>query len=672
MRDPRSPRPSSCLRTSLALSICSLFLVSPAAAPAETSDTRLIDGPSAEVVEAADAAMAEDGSGGLVYLKEVGGRKHVFVVRFDGGAWSAPMRVDLGQEFDSTWPRIAAGNNGRLLVTWVQEFGVGTDRIFSASLDPGASGFAAPVPVDFNVGEATATYPDIAMSPGGQAYLAYVVVTDTSPANPPGYVGASIRVARYNNRLWSLLGTAINRNPAFPLRLPTEASEPRIGVDLRGNAVVAWQEPDDEFVDRIWARRVFGTSLGIPLQVSPSIWEGAPLRAPADAFGLDVSGFGQAAVAVRQQPDQGSAISAPRVFVNEIPDPFSPGGAAFAGPRLVDGGPRGELGTPSVGVEPNGGFVAGFSSGAATMLGAGDLESVGAVKRIDPGTSVIAGEPLVDLSEAGASVAVWREQRATGGLVGVLEARADGVDDPATLRAPRGGAVGPLRIGGSGLGDALLAWTQGTGANTQILSAVVDAPPDPFNVEAPEGWKRKAEVTIHWPQATNAISSVKYSVSVDDEPIGKPTGRLFARLKTKRIGDGRHRIQIFAIDEEGQQTGSRKAALLIDRKPPKVELRRHGRAIAVVISDGPRRETSGVKAKAVRVGFGDGSGTGKGGGGGGGKGPTTISAAPKKGKKQVVKTLRHAYPHSGTYRVVVTARDRAGNTVHYERKLRVG
>ena len=140
---------------------CALLLAWPLAAGAEISDPHLLDGPSADVVEIADAAMAEDGSGGVVYLKKAGERTHVFVSRFDGNAWSAPQRVDVGQEFASSWAQIAAGNRGRLLVTWVQELGVGTDRMFSATLDPGAASFQAPIPVDFNVGEANATFPDL-------------------------------------------------------------------------------------------------------------------------------------------------------------------------------------------------------------------------------------------------------------------------------------------------------------------------------------------------------------------------------------------------------------------------------------------------------------------------------------------------------------------------------
>jgi len=149
------------------------LLIGPAGAEAIVFDLQAIDGPSADVVDVGDAAMSEDGSGGVVYLREVEGRSHVFAEQFVDGAWRPARRVDVGQAFDSSWARIGAGDGGRLLVTWVREYGVESDRMYSATLDPGASAFQLPVPVDLNVGEATATYPDLAMSRGGQAYLAY-------------------------------------------------------------------------------------------------------------------------------------------------------------------------------------------------------------------------------------------------------------------------------------------------------------------------------------------------------------------------------------------------------------------------------------------------------------------------------------------------------------------
>lgn len=641
----------------LALAACALLLALPAAAPASISGTQAIDGPSADVVAVEDAAMAEDGNGGVVYLKKEGGRNHVFVARFNG-AWSPPQRVDVGQDFDSSWARIAAGDGGRLLVTWVQEFGVGSDRMFSATLDPGAKGFQSPVPVDMNVGEATATYPDLAMNAGGQAYLTYLVITDESPLNPPGFLGLDVRVARYNNRLWSVLGNALDRNTATPMPKPSAAGGPRIGIDALGQAVVAWREPDDEFINRIWARRVFGSTFGVPLQVSPGSWEGAPLRGEADAFDLDDTGFGQAAVAFRQQPGQGSKLSGARVFVNEMPDAYAEGAGAFHGARLVDGGARGGLGPPSVAVQPEGGFVSGFASGNATLLTSGDNAELGAVERVDDGTSSVAGEPRVDVAESSASVTAWKELNGGAGAVAVRERRADGVVEPAALTAGGGGPVGSLVLGGSGLGDAIVAWQQGGGPKAQIAAAVVDAPPNPFLVEAPGGWQRKPKLRIGWSEAENGIGGLRYSVSVDDEKIGKRTTRLHALIPSRRIGEGAHRLQIFAIDDGGQETGSRKATLRVDRERPRVRLRRRGERLTVLATD----NASGFKRGGVKVSFGGGA--------------ARASAAPparRGGRRKASRsvTIRHRFAAAGTYRVEVKARDRAGNRISLVRQVRV-
>lgn len=655
------------LRPEIVAAACLLLLAAPVRAGAVVSDVQALDGPSADVVDVADAAMAEDGTGGVVWLRRVGGRTHVFVAQYRGGAWRPALRVDVGQDFDSSWPRIGAGDGGRLVVTWVQEFGVESDRMFSATLDPGASGFQSPVPIDFNVGEATSTFPDLAMNRGGQAYLVYRVITDsTSSANPPGYVGADVRVARYNGRLWSLLGTPVDRVLSTPVRLPSDVNSPKVGIDVQGGGVVAWQEPDDEFVDRVWARRLFGTTFGIPLQVSPSSWEGAPLRGPADAFSLDDSGFGEASVAFRQQPGQASKLDAPRAMVSELPDVFSETAASFAPALLVDGGSRGVLGPPSVAVEPRGLFAAGFSSGGQSLLASGDDVAAEPIERLDEGASSVAGDPLVDLAETGAAVVAWRELRDGAGSVAVQERRADGVVEPTSLSAAHGGAVGRIVLGGSGLGDAIIAWEQGSGANAQVVADVVDAPPDPFLVLLPEGWKRKKEVRIAWDHSDNAIGGVKYSVSVDDEPVVDSGKRLSAHLSPDDIDDGRHRIQVFAIDDAGQETGSRLGVLKVDRTPPRVELRRHGRRLTVAVSDGPRRSSSGLRRGSVRVSFG---------GPGGARASASRRANRrhrKGGAKPVVVRTSHIYGRPGRFPLVVRARDRAGNRTLYRQRVAVG
>src|SRR4029077_969680 len=195
------------------------------------------------------------------------------------------------------------------------------DGLFSAALEPGSTGFQPPVPVDLNIGQAIGTYPSVAMNLAGQALVVYRVITAVSgpstPEIPSGYVKAEIRMARFDGEFWSSFGLPLNRNPAQPMLAPTAANSPRVAIDLTGQGLIAWQEPDDSFVNRIYARRIFGMVPGNILQVSPSTYAGHPLNGPADELAEDMSGFGVGAVAFRQQPAPGSGFTRPRVFVNE-------------------------------------------------------------------------------------------------------------------------------------------------------------------------------------------------------------------------------------------------------------------------------------------------------------------------------------------------------------------
>ena len=353
------------------------------------------------------------------------------------------------QGFESSWPAIAAGDGGRLLVVWVQEFGA-SDRMFSASLQPGSRRFEAPVPVDLNVGDSSlGTYPAIAMAPGGQAYLVYRVITDAQPSSaPPGNVLGEYRLTRYTGQLWSGFGAPFNRNLAAAQPTPSQANRPQIGIDQLGNAVVAWQELDDAFIPRIYARRVFPSSTGIALQVSPSELGGAPLRAGADQFSLDVAAFGAAAIAWRQQPPPGAgSFTRPRLFVSQSPNEYSTDAAAFAAPRAIDNGgadgPAGALG----GVDVSAGdpaLLMTFGLDSSAFARDADEQTLQDPVRIDGGGATAPLDPLGELGASGAAALAWKANAGSRGSVVVRERRSDGVTTDRSLSAPRGGQVDAL------------------------------------------------------------------------------------------------------------------------------------------------------------------------------------------------------------------------------------
>ncbi|MGA9876995.1 MAG: PKD domain-containing protein [Solirubrobacteraceae bacterium] len=624
-------------------------------AHAEISAVTPIDGPSQEIVEFGGAAMAPDGTGGIVYRKRVEGRAHIFAAQYVGGKWEAPQRIDTGEDFESSFPAIAAGEGGRLEVVWTNHYSSTTDGLFSATLDPGSSGFQPPVPVDLDIGQATGTYPSIAMDGAGQALVVYRVITAVSgpstPNIPPGYVQDEIRMARFDGQYWSTFGEPLNRDVAQPVPQPTAANSPQVAIDLTGQGLVAWQEPDDNFINRIYARRIFGMVPGDLLDVSPTTFNGHPLNGAADELAVDVGGFGEGTVAWRQEPSPGSGFTHARVFEAEIPSSFSPKGSAFGAAKAVDGpagseGPSEAVGPLSVAVDGKGDFDVGYGVGNESFDGNGTESSAGTPIRLDGGSEV-PGDPVLTRAEDGALAAAWRVQIAGSGAVAVLERRADGTPNRALVSAPHGGAVHALGVGGSGHGDAIFGFLQGDGANTQIAAVVVRAPPGEFVMDVPNGWVTSPRIALQWEVPLAGAGQITYSILVDDQEVAEGITSDEYALTSAQIASGVHTIQVQATDSLGQVVDSEPATLKVDHTPPRVRVSVRGASVTVRLTDEPKGESSGVKKGSVKVNFG---------GGGAGHGRTT---------------LRHVYPHAGSYTIVVSASDNAGNKTTVRKRVRV-
>jgi hypothetical protein len=633
----------------VAAAVAVAFVVAPARAVALVGGAVAIDGPSSDVVGLDGVAMAEDGSGGLVYSKRVGGHVHVFVSRFVNRAWQPPQRVDVGQPYDSSWPAIGAGDGGRLVVTWIHQFGAGVqNRMYSASLDPGATQFQAPIAIDLDVREGLDAYPSLSMSAGGVAYLVYrVVYARQSPTLPPGTVDADYRIQRYSGSFWSLLGQPVDRIQSQPQATPTPLNAPQVATDQSGDAVVAWQEPDDQLIPRIYARRVFGSVLGNVLQASPSVVGGKPLNAPADQLSLAVSPFGETIVGMRQQGDVTTAWTRPRALVNMLPSSFADGAGAFVGARPVDGGgiaapgpppSDGALGTVSASADDNGGFDAGVGLGSRVLDAGGDEGTVADPVRIDGGGGAGASNPLVWRGAEGTLAAAWTVDNGPSSGVGLFERDTDGTPFQRTIAAPGGGAVQTLRLGGSTLGSALVGFLQGRDAGKQIAAASIEVPPGRFTVLTPPDWTRAKRLTLTWDPAPSTDSKLTYNVQVDGSDVVDGVRGLSRTLTRGQLDDGRHTVTVVAVDADGQTRTSVASTLLVDRTAPRVRIARIGpppaRRVRVTVSDGPRHEVSGVAS--VRIAWGD-------------------------GRRSHSRRATHAYATGGRHVLTVVARDAAGN-----------
>jgi hypothetical protein len=426
------------------------------------------------------------------------------------------------------------------------------------------------------------------------------------------------------------------------MRPPTRANAPHIAIGPTGNAVVAWQEPDIDGVARIWARRLFGSTLDYVLPVSAQKLSGAPVSQDADAPGVAISRLGQAEVAYRQASGPGSALAGPRILLNTLPDGESTSGAQFEGANVVDnavsGGSAATVGPPSIDIDDKRELRLIYNAnGAPRVIQGNDLGQLTALALVRP---PFAGpEPFAAslMNPAGGGVSAWPSADTQGHeAVAVREDFPSGAMQTALLSGGAGGPVGELAVARSGLGDGLVGFLQGPVGNASVVAIHASAPPAQFVLSVPNDWVKPSQAFISWQPAPSANGPLGYQVMLDGRPLATPATSLALRVDPHRLGDGVHRVQVLASDSDGQATLTPAAALLIDAQPPAVKITRalRGRGVSVRISD----PDSGIVARRVSVTFGDGASA---------RGHTRF---------------RHRYRRSGVYRVVVRVRDKVGNS----------
>lgn len=634
----RATRHRILARAALGAALMSLGMASTASA--EVIPAVTLDASSPNVLDLGGVAMADDGTGGVVYRRRTEGRIHIYVAQYSNGRWWRARRVDVGQEFDSSWPRIAASSGGRLLVTWVQRIGRRVDgsyvdAMYSAWRAPGASTFTRPRPVDLNIGEATSVYPSLSMAAnGGTALLSYVV---TSPvAALPGFVNAEYRIARYRGGLrWSTLPSP--RRAARPLQSLTADTAPKVAMDAIGNAVVGYIEPDDNGVNRVYVRRVFSSDLSlIPLQASPAEVDGRPVTGPADQFSVGIGGFGEAIVMVRQQIDAAGGL--PEAFVNTMPPIFAEQASVLRGAlRVAQPAPGTPNGLAAGTWADGGGFRIAYGLGSTTVLGSGDGDGVtfSSSTRLGTPGNRAAGRPNLVTGPKGSGVIARRLDVDDRHGVEVRELPVDGSNRRAQVSAESGGPVSDLEAAGSTLGDAIVAFRSGSSTRGEISAAVVDAPPLTFALTAPTDWVRPSQARVSWEPARNAIRGVTYEVLLDGQLTGRPTGARARRVDPRGLEDGSHRVEIRATDVRGQRVLSNRVVLKVDGTAPRARISPRGeRRVTVRVTDGGR---AGLDTERSSIQWGDGD---------------RSAAAP---------TRTHTYARPGRYRITTRLYDAAGN-----------
>ena len=609
--------------------------------PAQT-----IDGPSENIVGFGGVAMAEDGTGGLVYLKRVEGVPHVFVSRYLEGHWQPAVRVDTEEPFAGSWPRIGAADGGELIVVWATPFATNSKgkqlyELLGSLLGPGGERFDQAMIIDGNVQEATGTSPALAVSSSGQADVVYRVVEPGEGRIPllrAGDVAEKVRLAHFNGDRWSNLG-AINRNPGVSMRSPTAENAPQIAIGPTGNGIVVWQEPEIEGVARIWARRLFGSSLNYVMPVSAPALGGAAIPDDADAPGVAMTRFGQAEVAYRQEAGNGSPLAGPRIFLNKLPDGESENGTEFNGAAVADeavaGGRAAVIGPPSIDVDERLSIRLVYDDNGVPRVVEGNDKGLSGTVTLGPRFAGAEAAAASVMNPEGGGVSAWPSADAEGHpAVAVREDFPDGGVQTGLVSGGAGGEVAELAVGRSGLGDGLVAFRQGQLGEAAIVASQVSAPPTAPLVTVPKGWVRPSRAVVSWQPPMSADGPLRYALVLDGHIVGRAGEALSSRLGPRGLGSGTHRLQVLAVDRDGSSTLSAAAKLQVDGTIPSVAIRARGGTVSLRIRD----HFSGAVPKATLVHFGDGTSA--------------------RGHAR----FRHRYAQPGVYRLEVHVRSRAGSS----------
>jgi hypothetical protein len=619
--------------------LCSLVLIAGvSAAPADAQPIlaapTVVAGPDPGIQSLGGMAIARDGEGGLVYLARVAGVAHVFVSRLTGGSFQAPEEVDASLPTASSQPVIAASNGGLLTVAFISG-----GELYAVDRTSTTASYTAPIPL-----AAGASNPALQMTTFGKAYLAFTLA---------GAGGHDVRSAFYDAGQWALEPTALDANPADDAGAGT--GRPAVAAAGDGVAIVAWGE-----AGHIFTRRVWGVSPSILYEqadpASVSGWTEVAADEPSIGSGADSS---YADVAFHEVLASGSQAQSRVLMSRLIAGSFKPPVAADG---LTTPGPEG-ADSPQVLMNEFGrGYV---TSGRTTShqlvadtLGTNGIS--GGVQRVErlPNTAAPFGVPAA----AGLSSLLigWQQTPSLPGSPEIEVRYATGsgaLGNEQTASTPNLGATDAasgLAAAGDVNGDAALAWVQGSGASTRIVTAQMYQPPGSFSASARASYVATTRPTLSWSAPNKSWGPLTYVVTLDGVAVAETTTNRY--VPSAPLAEGLHTYQITAYNQAGIAQAANPATVVVDTIAPVVRVTvlgspRAGSPVRLSVRDSdvrppePPADASGVKSVTVK--WGD----------------RVVNA--------ILRSKSHIYRLPGLFTITVIVVDRAGNQTRVIHRVRV-
>jgi hypothetical protein len=597
------------------------LLAALAAAPAQAAFFLgdAIDGPNPEIRSLGDLDLARDGTGALAYVRQAGGVDHVFVARFEDGAFKPGERIDAALPTASSQPVVGASDAGRLAVVFVSG-GVVYGVVYAAG-----AGWSAPVPLG------PGSDPAVDLSINGTAFATF-----TSAGN--------VRVARLDRRTnaWSVIEQPADADPAQVAGAGGGRS--RVAISADGIGVVTWGE-----AGHVYARKMFGGGLSnAPQDLTPAAFEGRVPRV-SDLPDIDAEDDSSYAWVVFRQSfaDGGTRILARRQRGTTFDPPVAidePAGEAVGPPRI-------DLNGRGVGVGVTTGAVSGQPMSALLdrdQFGAGSRLFVPSVV---PPTVV----PAISENNSGVIAAVL----GAAGEAPYVRARTFEADKPGIdqlVSRPELGAVAPelgFDVAADRASGVVVAWVQGGPQDRKIVAGYLDRVPGAFAGYTSQRCCQGALPRLSWQPAFNLWGAVRYVVTVDGKPVAETADTRFQL--TTPIAGPTHKWQVVAIDGRGQTKRSRTRRLRIDDVAPRLSVGYKRKRRVVTLSVRARDpDPHGHRAAGIRgivVSWGD---------------------RTKGARGTFALRVRHRYRHTGTYPLEIVATDHAGNERRVRRTVRIG
>ena len=622
--------------------LLALLALAPAAAnaaqrriPTLAPSNTVIDGPSPDILSLGGMAVARDGTGGLVYLKNVGGVAHVFVSRLLAGAFQPAQQVDAGLAGASSQPVIAAANPGELLVGFING-----GSLYVVTAPNSLSPLGPPQGLALSASD-----PALAAATSGKAYLAFTQAVTG---------GDDVRAAYYYQGQWALEPIPLELSSADGAG--TATGRPAVTAAGDGVGNVAWGENG-----HIYTRRVWGTSPSTNTYQADVASLGGMSEVSADEPAISSGGDSSYAAVVFRETFAANGVTQERVLMNREQ------AGQYDGIAQVDGqapmGPQGADQPEVAATEYGRGWVTSETDQTHDILGAPLAANATPTTSARVNSQVIQAPPDAVPGVAGtiSTMIAWQQNPGSSGPPEIrLRYAPDGSDlDPEqVLSSP---TLGPtdaddgLAVSGDLSGDTAASWVQGPPGSRAIVAAQLFQAPGSFVPLYSFRYADGANPILSWSPASELWSSPLYIVRVDGVQVAT-TGATSIRTPLP-VSNGRHTWQVTAVNKAGLSTVAKVGTVFVDTVKPRVSFKLSGtRAvgatvrIAVKVNDAPaplsKSQSSGIQS--VQVKWGDGA-------------------------KPIIRNDKasHVYKRRRAYTVTVIVKDRAGNKTVVTRRLKI-